>query len=226
MTNEQDDNAKHEEAEVSENQETQGSEAESNDSSIVDEYSRGDRRLADGSDPAFKWYVAHVLTGHENKVKRALIDRIFNFSSEELFSDIYIPEEAVVSNVKGKKRTLKKKFFPGYILIKMIMNDKTWHLVRDTDKITGFIGANKNRPAPLSDEEAQFLTNQAKEGYSGMKVNTSFSEGDSVRVIEGPFTSFIGTVETVTDKGKVRVQVSIFGRPTPVELDFTQIEKV
>lgn len=192
----------------------------------LDELSRGGKKLSDGKDPEFKWYVAHVLTGHENKVKKALIERIFNFGAEELFSDIYIPEEAVVSNVKGKKRTLKKKFFPGYILIKMIMNDKTWHLVRDTDKITGFIGANKNRPSPLSDEEAQFLTNQAKEGFTGMKVNTSFSEGDSVRVIEGPFTSFIGTVETVTDKGKVRVQVSIFGRPTPVELDFTQIEKV
>jgi transcriptional antiterminator NusG len=154
------------------------------------------------------------------------MERIFNYSLESSFSEIYIPEESIMANVKGKKRTIKKKFFPGYILIKMVMNDKTWHLVRNTDKITGFIGANKNKPSPLTEEEATFLTRQVKEGFASMRVTANFSEGDSVRVIEGPFASFVGTVETVTDKGKVRVQVSIFGRPTPVELDFTQVEKV
>lgn len=183
-------------------------------------------KLAKGDTPDFKWYVAHVLTGHENKVRKALQERIVNHHSEDLFAEIYIPEESVITNVRGKKRTLKKKFFPGYILIKMIMNDTTWHLVRNTDKITGFIGANKNKPSPLSPDEVAYLTNQKEGGLATARISASFSEGDSVRVIEGPFASFVGVVEAVTDKGRIRVQVSIFGRPTPVELDFTQVEKV
>jgi transcriptional antiterminator NusG len=199
-----------------------------NENDTLDEMTENqeDKKLSDGDAPDFKWYVAHALSGHENKVCKSLKERIFNHNMESFFSQIYVPEESIVSNVKGKKRTIKKKFFPGYILIKMIMNDRTWHLVKDTDKITGFIGASKNIPTPMSDEEAAFLTNQVAEGFKRPKASSNFAEGDSVRVIEGPFTSFIGTIETVNEKGKIRVQVSIFGRPTPVELDFTQVEKV
>jgi transcriptional antiterminator NusG len=185
-----------------------------------------DRKLADGTDASFKWYVVHVLSGHENKVCKALKERIFNHGLEAFFSEIFIPEESVVANVKGKKRTLKKKFFPGYILIKMVMNDRTWHLARSTDKVTGFLGTNKNSPTPMTDQEAMQLTSQAAEGFKRPKASSNLSEGDNVRVVEGPFSSFVGVVESVNDKGRVRVQVSIFGRPTPVELDFTQVEKV
>ncbi len=185
-----------------------------------------ERILAKGDTPDFKWFVAHALTGQENKVAKTLKDRIVNFGLTEYFSEILIPEETVVSNVNGRKRTIKKKFFPGYVLIKMIMNDKTWHLVKDTDKITGFLGGSTDKPTPISEEEAAYMTNQAVDGFKRPKSNVSFSEGDSVKVMEGPFTSFVGTVEAVSDKGKLKVNVSIFGRPTPVELDFSQVEKV
>ncbi|MBF0359679.1 MAG: transcription termination/antitermination protein NusG [Oligoflexia bacterium] len=184
------------------------------------------KQLAKGDTPDFRWYIVHVLTGHEKKVEKALLERIFNHHYENYFSDILVPEEKVMENRGGKKREIKKKFFPGYILIKMVMSEKTWHLVKSTDKITGFIGANKNKPSPITEEEAAQLTNQAIEGFKKARMGSFFSEGDSVRVIEGPFASFIGTVDAVLDKGRVRVQVSIFGRPTPVELDFSQIEKV
>lgn len=192
------------------------------------------RPLAKGDTPDFKWYVAHVLTGQEDRVRQSLFKRIYDYRLEEYFADIYVVKsteevgggEARSSSGKSKKRSIVRNFFPGYILIKMIMNDKTWHLVKNTDKVTGFVGANKTKPSPISDDEAAYLTNQAIEGFRNSRPGSNFSEGDSVRVIEGPFASFIGTVETVTDKGRVRVQVSIFGRPTPVELDFSQIEKV
>ena len=144
----------------------------------------------------------------------------------EYFSKILVPEETVVSNVNGKKRTTKRKYFPGYVLIKMILNDTTWHLVKDTDKITGFVGGTSDKPAPISDDEASYMASQAEDGFKRPKTSVNFSEGDSVKVIEGPFTSFVGTIEAVNEKGKVKVSVSIFGRPTPVELDFTQIEKI
>lgn len=184
-----------------------------------------ERILATGESPDFKWYVAHVLSGFENRVSKTLKERIVNFQKTEYFAEILVPEENVVSNVGGKKRNLKKKFFPGYVLIKMIMNDDTWHLVKNTDKITGFVGGVKSKPQPISEEEAAFLTSQDGQGLKKQKTNIDFSEGDSVRVLEGPFASFVGTIEAVSDKGKVRVNVSIFGRPTPVELDFSQVEK-
>lgn len=186
-----------------------------------------DPDLATGDSEDFKWYVAHALSGYENRVKKTLKERILNHKMTEYFSQILVPEENVTTNVNGKKRNIKKKFFPGYVLIKMIMNDKTWHLVKNTDKITGFIGGTKDKPFPISDEEASAMISQAT-GGDGVKRTRSvvdFSEGESVRVIEGPFASFVGTVEAVTDKGKVKVNVSIFGRPTPVELDGHQIEK-
>lgn len=187
---------------------------------------RSERDLATGEGADFKWYVAHALSGYENRVSKTLKERILNHKMADYFAEILIPEESVVSNVNGKKRTIKKKFFPGYVLIKMVMNDKTWHLVKNTDKITGFIGGTKERPLPISDEEAKAMLNQADDGFKKPRSSVDYSDGDSVRVIEGPFASFVGTVEAVTDKGKVKVNVSIFGRPTPVELDSTQIEKV
>ncbi len=184
------------------------------------------RILALGDTPDFKWYVAHVLSGFENRVTKTLKERIVNHSMTEYFAEILVPEESVTANVNGKKRMMKKKFFPGYVLIKMIMNDKTWHLVKDTDKITGFIGGTKDKPMPISDEEAATLTNSMTEGFKRSRSVANFSEGDSVKVIEGPFTSFVGVVEAISEKGKVKVNVSIFGRPTPVELEFGQVEKV
>ena len=185
-----------------------------------------ERVLAIGDTPDFKWYIVHVLSGFENRVLKTLKERIVNHSMTEYFAEIMVPEEQVVANVHGKKRTMKKKFFPGYVLIKMIMNDKTWHLVKDTDKITGFIGGTKDKPMPITDEEAAAMTASMAEGFKRSRSVANFSEGDSVKVIEGPFTSFVGTVETISEKGKVKVQVLIFGRPTPVELEFSQVEKV
>jgi transcriptional antiterminator NusG len=185
-----------------------------------------ERVLAVGDTPDFKWYIVHVLSGFENRVLKTLKERIVNHNMTEYFAEIIVPEESVVANVNGKKRTMKKKFFPGYVLIKMIMNEKTWHLVKDTDKITGFIGGTKDKPMPISDEEAASMTASLAEGFKRTRSVANFSEGDSVKVIEGPFASFVGTVETISDKGKVKVQVSIFGRPTPVELEFSQVEKV
>jgi len=182
--------------------------------------------LAEGDSPDFKWFIAKTMTGQENKVSHGLKERIVNLKLTEYFSRILVPEETVVTNVSGKKRTLKKKFFPGYILIKMIMNDRTWHLVKDTDKITGFVGGTTTNPLPISEEEAAYMLGQVEDGFKKPRTSISFSEGETVKVIEGPFASFIGTVEAVNEKGKVRVNVSIFGRPTPVELDLSQVEKV
>lgn len=190
------------------------------------EVEQRDEVLADGSAPGFKWFIAKTMTGQESKVQKTLRERVVNYKMTEFFSDILVPEEKVVSNAGGKKRTVKKKLFPGYVLIKMIMNDKTWHLVKDTDKITGFVGGTSDKPAPISDEEAAYMTSQAEEGFKKPRTSVNFHEGEQVKVIEGPFASFVGTIEAVSDKGKVKVNVSIFGRPTPVELDFTQVEKV
>ncbi len=174
----------------------------------------------------FRWYIAKTMTGQENKVMKTLKERIVNFKMTEFFADILTPEETVVSNVNGRKRTIKKKFYPGYVLVKMVMNDRTWHLVKDTDKITGFVGGTKDKPQPLSDQDAMSMTRQVEDGSSKPRTHINLSEGDSVKVIEGPFANFVGTIESVNEKGKIKVSVSIFGRPTPVELDFTQVEKV
>lgn len=177
-------------------------------------------------DPRFKWYVVKAMTGMENKVLKLLKQRIINLNMAEYIGEVLVPEETVLTNVNGKKRRIKKKFFPGYVLIKMIMNDNTWHLVQGTDKITGFVGGTKDEPAAISNEEAAYMLGQAEDGHKKTRTTINVSEGDSVRVIEGPFKTFIGTVDAVNDKGKVRVNVSIFGRPTPVDLDYSQIEKL
>ncbi len=185
-----------------------------------------DANNAKSVDPRFRWYVAKTMTGQENKVAKALKEKILNLSMMEYFADILVPEESVVSNINGKKRTYKRKFFPGYVLIRMIMTDETWHLVKNSDKITGFLGGSADKPSPISEEEARYMLNQAEEGHTKPKTAINITEGDSVRVIEGPFTTFTGSVESVTEKGKIKVNILIFGRPTPVELDFTQVEKL
>lgn len=182
--------------------------------------------LAKGDTPDFKWYIAKAQTGQENKVTKSLKERIVNYKMTDLFAEILVPEETVVTTANGKKKTIKKKFFPGYVLIKMIMNDKTWHLVKSTDKITGFVGGTLDKPAPITNEEAAYMTSQMEDGFKKPRTSINFAEGESVKVIEGPFANFVGTIEAVSDKGKIKVNVSIFGRPTPVELDFTQVEKI
>jgi transcriptional antiterminator NusG len=172
-----------------------------------------------------KWYVVHTYSGFENKAKKSLEEKIKQNELEEFFGDILIPMENVVEMVKGEKRASKRKFFPGYILVQMELNDRTWHLVKNTPKITGFVG-NATKPPAVSEHEIARLTTQLTEGALKPKPKVEFEEGDNVRVVDGPFSNFNGTVEEVNpDKGRVRVLVSIFGRATPVELDFMQVEK-
>jgi len=174
---------------------------------------------------AKKWYVVHTYSGFENKAKKALEERIRQEELGDQFGEIMIPMENVVEMVKGEKRTSKRKFFPGYILVQMELNDRTKHLVKNTPKVTGFVGDTLNPPA-VPDHEVARITTQVSEGTNRPKPRVQFAEGDTVRVIDGPFSNFNGTVEEVqADKGKVRVQISIFGRATPVTLDFMQVEK-
>ncbi len=171
---------------------------------------------------AFRWYIVHTYSGFEGRVKQSLEERIASTAMEDYFSDIVIPEENVVELVKGEKKTSKRKFFPGYILVRMELSDDTWHIVKDTPKVTGFVGNMK--PSPISDAEVQTLQNRIDEGTLKPKPKISFEEGDHVKIIDGPFTNFDGIVDEVkAEKGKLRVIVSIFGRSTPVELDFIQV---
>lgn len=172
------------------------------------------------------WYVVHTYSGFEHKAKVALEERIKSLKMQPFFQEVVVPEENVVELVKGKKKTTKRRFFPGYILVKMILTDETWHVVKDTPKITGFVG-DKVKPVPVPESEVQKMTNRIQEGQTKPRPKISFQEGESVRVVDGPFSNFNGTVEEVNqDKGKVKVLVSIFGRSTPVELDFIQVEKI
>jgi len=171
------------------------------------------------------WYVVHTYSGFEQKAKLALQERIRQHKMEDSFSDILIPSENVIELVRGEKKTTSRKFFPGYMLVKMKLNDNTWHLVKNTSKITGFVG-NATRPPAVPEEEVLRITNQMEQGTLKPRPKVEFEEGESVRVIDGPFVNFNGVVEEVKpDKGKLRVLVSIFGRSTPVELDFVQVEK-
>ncbi len=176
--------------------------------------------------PNFRWYVVHTYSGYENRAKASLEERIKQKSLEAEFGEVLIPTENVVELGKGgTKRTSKRKFFPGYMLVQMELTDASWHLINDTPKITGFVG-NATRPPPVPEEQVRRLTKQIDEGTLKAKPRVKFEEGEDVRVIDGPFANFNGIVETVNeDKGKVRVMVSIFGRSTPVELEFVQVEK-
>lgn len=174
---------------------------------------------------ALRWYVVHTYSGYENKVKLALEEKVKALGLQEKVTDVLIPSESVVELVKGERRTSNRKFFPGYVLVQMELDDETWHLVRNTPKVTGFIGS-RTEPAVIPDEEVDKIKQQMAEGKEKPKPKYSFEKGDSVRVVDGPFINFNGTVEEVRpDKGKLRVLVSIFGRPTPVELDFIQVTK-
>jgi transcriptional antiterminator NusG len=172
------------------------------------------------------WYVVHTYSGFEHKAKLALEERVKAAKKDGLFGEVIVPEENVVELVKGQKKTTKRRFFPGYILVKMVLTDETWHIVKNTPKITGFVG-DKVKPVPVPESDVQKMTNRIAEGQLKPRPRISFAEGENVRVIDGPFSNFNGVVEDVNpDKGKVKVLVSIFGRSTPVELDFIQVEKI
>ncbi len=175
--------------------------------------------------PNFKWYIVHTHSGFEAKAKTALLETAARLGKSADFGEILIPVESVVELVKGQKKTTERKFFPGYILVQMSLNDETWHVVKKANHITGFVG-NARNPPTVPEDEVRRITNQMFEGVQKSKPKYTFKDGDNVRVIDGPFSNFNGTVEEVKpEKSKLRVLVSIFGRATPVELDFIQVEK-
>jgi len=174
-----------------------------------------------------RWYVVHAYSGFEKSVQRALVERITRAGMQDKFGRILVPTEEVVELKNGKKSVTERRFFPGYVLVEMLMDDDTWHLVKNTSKVTGFVGGAKNRPAPISEHEVMKIVNQMQEGVEKPRPKVEWTVGEIVRVKEGPFTDFNGAIEEVNyDKSKVRVSVTIFGRATPVELDFSQVEKV
>lgn len=178
------------------------------------------------TNPDLRWYVVHAYSGMEKAVERNIIERINRAGMENKFGRILVPMEEVVEIKNGQKKTTERKFFPGYVLVEMVMDDDTWHLVKHTNKVTGFVGGAKNRPAPISEAEVMKIVNQMQEGTEKPRHKVEFEVGEFVRVKDGPFTDFNGSVEDVNyEKSKVRVAVTIFGRATPVELDFSQIEK-
>ena len=182
--------------------------------------------LAPSANPDLRWYVVHAYSGMEKAVERNIAERIARAGMESKFGRILVPTEEVVEIKNGQKKTTERKFFPGYVLVEMIMDDDSWHLVKHTNKVTGFVGGAKNRPAPISQSDVQKIVNQMQEGTDKPRHKVEFMPGEFVRVKEGPFTDFNGTVDEVNyEKNKVRVSVTIFGRATPVELEFGQVEK-
>lgn len=176
------------------------------------------------SETAMKWYVVNTYSGHENRARLSLLERIKNSGLQSEFGEILIPTESVMEVVKGQRRTSTRKFYPGYMFVQMNLDERTFHLVKNTPKITGFLGGTS--PTPVPERDITGIHTAMSEGKTKPKPKVVFSQGDNVRVIEGPFANFSATVEEVKpDKQKVRVLVSIFGRATPVELDFAQVEK-
>ena len=175
---------------------------------------------------ALKWYVVHAYSNFENKVKASLEERIKLHGLEDKFGKIMIPTEEVVEMKEGQKRRSERKFFPGYVLVQMELDEDTWHLVKEVPKVLGFIGGSSDRPAPISDKEAAAILNRVEEGTDKPRPKVLFEPGEVVRVVDGPFNDFSGVVESVNyDKSKLQVAVQILGRSTPVELDFSQVEK-
>ena len=175
---------------------------------------------------ALQWYVVHAYSNFEHKVKESLIERVRRAGLQERFGEILVPTEVVVEMREGQRRKSERKFFPGYVLVQMEMDDETWHLVKEVPKVLGFIGGSSDRPAPITDKEAQAILNRVQEGVDKPRPKILFEPGEVVRVTEGPFNDFSGVVENVNyEKSKVRVAVQILGRSTPVELDFSQVEK-
>ncbi len=175
---------------------------------------------------ALQWYVVHAYSNYEHKVKSSLEERIKRYGLEERFGQILVPTEEVVEMREGQKRRSERKFFPGYVLVQMEMTDSTWHLVKEVPKVLGFIGGSSDKPAPISESEADAILNRVQEGVDKPRPKVLFEPGEVVRVTDGPFNDFNGVVEQVNyDKSKVRVAVQILGRSTPVDLDFGQVEK-
>jgi len=173
-----------------------------------------------------KWYVVHAYSGFEKSVQRALQERIRRASMQDQFGEILVPVEEVVEMRSGQKNISERKFFPGYVLVEMEMTDETWHLVKNTPKVTGFVGGTATKPTPISEKEVQNILHQIQEGVEKPRPKVLFEIGEAVRVKDGPFADFHGNVEDVNyDKSKLRVSVTIFGRSTPVELEFGQVEK-
>ena len=176
--------------------------------------------------PDLRWYIVHAYSGMEKAVERNIAERIARASMQDKFGRVLVPTEEVVEMKNGQRKTTERRLFPGYVFVEMIMDDDTWHLVKHTNKVTGFVGGAKNRPAPISEAEVQKIVSQMQEGTEKPRHKVEFMVGELVRVIEGPFTDFNGSVEDVNyEKNRVRVSVMIFGRSTPVELEFSQIEK-
>ena len=178
------------------------------------------------ANPDLRWYVVHAYSGMEKAVERNIRESIARAGMDNKFGRILVPTEEVVEMKNGQRRTAERKFFPGYVFVEMVMDDDTWHLVKHTNKVTGFVGGAKNRPAPISEAEVQKIVSQMQDGVDKPRHKVEFMVGEFVRVKDGPFTDFNGTVEEVNyEKNKVRVSVTIFGRATPVELEFSQVEK-
>lgn len=181
---------------------------------------------AANANPDLRWYVVHAYSGMEKAVERNIMERIAQSAFPSKFGRILVPTEEVVETKNGQKKTTERKFFPGYVFVEMVMDDDTWHLIKHTNKVTGFIGGGKNRPSPISEVEVQKIMTQMQSGVEKPRHKVEFEVGEFIRVKEGPFTDFNGSVEEVNyEKNKVRVAVTIFGRSTPVELEFSQIEK-
>jgi transcriptional antiterminator NusG len=173
-----------------------------------------------------KWYIIHTYSGFEQKVSSAIMERAKARGLEHLVSEVLVPTETVEEMVKGERKLSHRKFYPGYVLVKMELTDESWHLVKDTPKVTGFIGS-KDEPVAIPEAEAEKIIAQMQEGVLRPKPKIKFEQGDKVQVTEGPFANFTGVVDEVRpDRGRVRVMISVFGRPTPVELEFTQLEKI
>ncbi|MBS0355876.1 MAG: transcription termination/antitermination protein NusG [Proteobacteria bacterium] len=173
-----------------------------------------------------RWYVVHAYSGFEKSVQRALVERIARAGMQDFFGQILVPVEEVVEMRNGQKSISERKFFPGYVLVEMEMNDDSWHLIKSTPKVTGFVGGTANKPTPISEKEVEKIMQQMRDGVDKPRPKVLFEVGEMVRVKEGPFTDFNGSVEEVNyEKSKIRVSVTIFGRATPVELDFSQVEK-
>ena len=176
---------------------------------------------------AKRWYVVHAYSGFEKQVMRTLRERVALHEMEDRFGEILVPTEEVVEMREGKKRKSERKFFPGYVLVQMELDDDTWHLVKDTPRVLGFIGGKADKPSPITDAEANVILQRVEAGVDQPRPKTVFEPGEMVRVVDGPFNDFNGVVEDVNyEKSRLRVAVMIFGRATPVELEFTQVEKV
>lgn len=173
-----------------------------------------------------RWYVVHAYSGYEKKVAAALRERVALYAMEDRFGEILVPTEEVVEIKGGQKRKSERKFFPGYVLVQMELDDETWHLVKETPRVMGFIGGKADKPAPITDREAETILQRVHDSEDKPRPKTVFEAGEVVRVVDGPFNDFNGVVEEVNyEKSRLRVSVSIFGRSTPVELEFTQVEK-